>query len=357
MATSLANFIATTQHRRPGQIMYHAGFTDDLQRRVQQHVGEGNDIGRHLGFFKSAGVGMRRPGGLPPLDFSRYWQGQDLPPGTTFDGKGMAMVPSGFYHFWGIISPLRNARSLADIENYPMDDMTDWDTLHLAGEVEKAHAAGLVVQAWVGHMYENAWQIRGYEEFLVDLMDRPEWADCLLERYARQNMIAAVAYAKAGVDWISCGDDVANQNALMFAPDTWRRLFHSKWAGIWNAVKSINPNCRIWYHSDGNVGAIVGDLVEAGVDILNPVQPECVDVDAIHSRYGHCLTFDGLIGTQSTMPFGKPEDVRARVKEIIEKYGRNGGLIVSPTHVLEPEVPVENIEAMCRACREFGSFE
>ncbi|HUS57947.1 MAG TPA: uroporphyrinogen decarboxylase family protein, partial [Planctomycetota bacterium] len=66
---------------------------------------------------------------------------------------------------------------------------------------------------------------------------------------------------------------------------------------------------------------------------------------------------DGLIGTQSTMPFGKPEDVRARVKEIIEKYGRNGGLIVSPTHVLEPEVPVENIEAMSRACREFGSFE
>ena len=102
---------------------------------------------------------------------------------------------------------------------------------------------------------------------------------------------------------------------------------------------------------------IVGDLVDAGVDILNPVQPECIDEDLLHREFGGHLTFDGCIGTQSTMPFGTPEDVRARVKSLIEKFGGNGGLILAPTHTLEPEVPLENIDAFADACREFGQFE
>ena len=357
MMTPLENFLATVEHRRPGRIMYHAGFTPDLQRRVQEHVGDGKDIGEYFGFDKSASAGMRRPENLPKLDFSKYWENEKLPDGATIDGKGMAMVPGSMYHFAHYVSPLRNAASLAEIENYPMDDMTEWDTSHLAPEVEKAHAAGLPVQAWVGHMYENAWQIRGYEPFLMDIIDRPAWSDCLLERYARQNMIAAVAYATAGVDWIACGDDVASQNALMFSPTVWRKMFHAKWARIWAEVKGINPACRIWYHSDGNITEIIPDLVAAGVDILNPVQPECMDTDAIHRKFGKRLTFDGTIGTQSTMPWGTPDDVRERVKYVIRKYGRNGGLIVSPTHVLEPEVPIANLEAMCQACRDFGTFE
>jgi uroporphyrinogen decarboxylase len=121
-------------------------------------------------------------------------------------------------------------------------------------------------------------------------------------------------------------------------------------------VKSIHPETRIHYHSDGNIFDIVGDLIDAGVDILNPLQPECLDVDEVHRRYGGRVTFDGAIGTQSTMPFGTPDDVRARVKEVIDKYGRNGGLMIAPTHVLEPEVPLENIDAFFDACREYGKL-
>jgi uroporphyrinogen decarboxylase len=113
----------------------------------------------------------------------------------------------------------------------------------------------------------------------------------------------------------------------------------------------------IWYHSDGNLLPVIGDLVEAGLDILNPLQPECLDVEEVHRRFGKRLTFDGCIGTQSTMPFGTPDAVRARVKELIEKYGRSGGLMLSPTHVLEPEVPLANIDAFAAACREFGTFQ
>jgi len=134
------------------------------------------------------------------------------------------------------------------------------------------------------------------------------------------------------------------------------RIMRSRWERVWREVKEVNPDCRIWYHSDGNITSIVGDLIEAGVDILNPLQPEALDIDAIYRRYGDRLTFDGTIGTQSTMPFGTADDVRTRVKEVIEKYGQSGGLIISPTHVLEPEVPLENIDALFDACREFGQF-
>jgi uroporphyrinogen decarboxylase len=234
--------------------------------------------------------------------------------------------------------------------------MTGWECSMTPGEVDGAHAAGKVVVGGVGHMYETAWQIRGYEQFLIDLVERPAWAECLLDRLARNNMAKCTAFARAGADMLHCGDDVANQRALMFSPPMWRRVFHSRWARIWRAVKEVDPTVRIWYHSDGRIDAAVPDLVEAGLDILNPVQPECVDADAIHARFGDRLTFDGCIGTQSTMPWGTPGEVRERVRECVDKYGRSGGLIIAPTHVLEPEVPLANIDALFEACREYGTL-
>jgi len=353
MTTDLQVFRDTTAHRRPERLLYSAGFTPDLHRRVVEHVGT-EDVAGHYGFWRPRGLTTRRPENLPPLDYSPYWEGEDLPEGTTFDAHGVAMVPSGFYHFWGYVSPLRNVSRLADIEAYPLDDPSGWDYSHMAGEVADAHAAGRVATLFVGHMYETAWQIRGYEQFLLDTIERPAWAECLLERLFQQNYVRAVAAARAGADLIFCGDDVANQNALMFSPETWRTLIHSRWAKLWRTVKDIHPDVRIKYHSDGNVMAALDQMVDAGLDILNPVQPECLDADEAHRRFGDRLTFDGCIGTQSTMPWGTPADVRARVKEVIDKYGRSGGLIVAPTHVLEPEVPLENIDALADACRAYG---
>jgi uroporphyrinogen decarboxylase len=111
---------------------------------------------------------------------------------------------------------------------------------------------------------------------------------------------------------------------------------------------------RIWYHSDGNIAEIIPELIEIGVDILNPVQPECMDLVRLKQDFGDRLVFDGTIGTQSTMPFGTPEDVRTVVRDRIAKLGGDGALILSPTHVLEPEVPIENIRAFFDAAAEAG---
>lgn len=127
----------------------------------------------------------------------------------------------------------------------------------------------------------------------------------------------------------------------------------SRWPKVYAAAKEIKPDIHIWYHSDGNITDIIDDLVEIGVTILNPVQPECVDPLAIRKRYGKKLAFDGCIGTQTTFPFGTQEEMRKTVIEMGRNLdGLNGGLMLSPTHILEPEVSPDNVIAFYKACDE-----
>ena len=126
-------------------------------------------------------------------------------------------------------------------------------------------------------MYERAWQVRGYEPFLMDLLSDREWAELLLDRFCDNNLRVAEAAARADYDCIATGDDVANQNALMFQPDLWREVMKPRWAKVIAAARAIKPDIQVWYHSDGNIEVILDDLVEIGVTILNPVQPECMD--------------------------------------------------------------------------------
>ncbi|MEK7474710.1 MAG: uroporphyrinogen decarboxylase family protein [Candidatus Coatesbacteria bacterium] len=354
VATDLEIFRDTVAHRRPSRVLYHFDCTPDLNRRMKDHVGGDGDWFTHYGCFGYRSLWPKRPAALAPLDFAPYWKDEPLPPGSWVNHLGVLEVPGSQYHFTAYVSPLRRASTLAEIDSYPIDNVSTFDTSWWADEVKRAHAAGRPAGLFVGHMYENSWQIRGYEPFLEDMIERPAWAHSLLERFFRNNLHQAVEAAKAGADLIQCGDDVANQRNMMFSVPMWRDFILSRWAQVWKAAKAVKPDVAIHYHSDGNVMAIIPEMVDAGLNILNPVQPECVDTDEIHRMWGTRLSFDGCLGTQTTMPFGTPADVRTRVRECVDKYGRNGGLILSPTHVLEPEVPIANIEAFVQACRDFG---
>lgn len=351
MTSDLKIFFDITEHRRPEKILYYAKFTDHLRQKVIERIGT-DDLNSYFGFFEPVDIKPEKLVNAKPVDYSSYWQ-EDIPKGTVINNYGVAEVPSGFYHFWGYISPLRNAMSLSEIENYPLESFSDLNMSDMSEQVRKANVAGRVARGIVGHMYETAWQIRGYEQFLMDLVERPAWAQCILEKLAEQNRHKAIAFAEAGVNLLHCGDDVANQNSLMFNYVMWDKYINSHWKEIWSEVYQINPEVKIWYHSDGNVSDIISRLIESGIDILNPLQPECLDLDLIYNKYHGKLCFDGCIGTQTTMPFGTAKDVKQNVKEIINKYGLNGGLIVSPTHVLEPDVPFENIEAFAETCRNY----
>ena len=343
--TQLECFQATITRQPHDAFLFYASFTPDLESRVRadQGLDATADLATHFGMFNPTGVGPKPPPDHKPPDYSRYYTDIDIPAHASIDSIGVLHLPGSTYHFTKRLSPLRHASCLNEITSYPYPSVVGFTTDHMAEEVHAAHHAGRVAVGWVGHMYEDAWQIRGYEEFLMDMATRPEFCEYILDRTTERNLAVATAAARAGVDYLRTGDDVANQITLMFSIDHWRRFMKPRWAAVYAAARAIKPDIQIWYHSDGNIEEIIPELIEIGVTILNPIQPECLDPFAVHRRFGSDITLDGTIGTQTTMPFGSPDDVRSAVTAIIEAVGPAGGLILSPTHVLEPEVPLENI--------------
>lgn len=320
---------------------------------------------------------MKRSGDRPPpefydLDFRRvgigpstqevdpagFYQGRTLKEGTRFTADGVAHEPGDFEHFTHMVSPLAGRQvTVAEIEDYPLSDNDALYRYDGIGErVAAIHGEGYAVMGGPGHIFERAWAVRGMEEMLVDFYDAPEVAHALCERIHQMNLVMVREFAGYGVDIMLFGDDVGTQTGMMFSPDVWREFFKWRLGDQIAAAKAINPEIVTWYHSDGDISAIIPDLIEIGLDILNPVQPECVDPVALKEQYGNELSFWGTIGTQTVMPFGSPAEVRETVKRMVEKVGYDGGLVLAPTHVLEPDVPWENIEAFVEAVREFGKI-
>lgn len=350
----LEQFRRTMRRERQERFLYYASFTPPMEARFRAWLGvdEKEDLGTHFGMFQPVSVALRPPAGWEKPDFGKYFAEIEKKPGAFINHLGVLETPGSLYHFTSYLSPLREAETLAEVMDFPYPSVEGFSGEHLAAEVEEAHRAGKVTGMRLTHLYEDSWQIRGYTEFLMDMVEAPEICDYVLDRVQERNLAKARAAAKAGVDILYTGDDVANQRTLMFAPELWRRFIKSRWAEVYATAKAIHPDIKIWYHSDGNIETIIPELIEIGVDILNPLQPECLDLVELKRRYGDKLVFDGTIGTQTTMPFAAAAGVREAVRRSRRELGRDGGLILSPTHVLEPEVPPENIEAFFDACRE-----
>jgi uroporphyrinogen decarboxylase len=187
--------------------------------------------------------------------------------------------------------------------------------------------------------------MRSMELLLMDFVDGEDFATALLDRITEKRCIQAARFAEIGPDIIMLGDDVGTQRGMLMRKSLWQKWLKPRLAKVIAAAKRVRPDQLIVYHSDGDVTEIVPDLIEIGVDILNPVQPECMDPFALKKRYGKVMSFWGTLGTQSTFPFGTPGDVRRDVRERIEIVGKGGGLMLAPTHMVEPEVPWENIVA------------
>jgi uroporphyrinogen decarboxylase len=266
------------------------------------------------------------------------------------DEWGVRRRAGDFQHFTRIESPLRGLQDPARLRRYPWPDLDQPYRFEGVRErVEQLHRQGLAVTGYAGSVFERSWSIRGLEDLMMDLLAAPEIAHDFLERTAALQQHAAAEFARAGVDIVITGDDVAGQRGLLMKLDTWREFLKPRLAATVRAAKSARPGTLVFYHSDGNVEPVIPELIEIGIDILNPVQPECMDPAAIKRRFGHRLSFWGTVSVQRTMPFGTPDDVRAEVRARIRDVGAGGGLILAPAHVLGPETPWENIAAFFEA--------
>ena len=223
----------------------------------------------------------------------------------------------------------------------------------LYGEAERVIAAVKqdywIIGVTVTTIFETAWALRGLEQMMIDFKEDAPLADAILEIPFRYHLAAAKRLVEMGVDMIWTGDDVGVQTGMMISPATWRRFLKPRMAEFIATLKAINPEVKIAYHSDGNIERIIPELIEIGLDVLNPVQPRCMDPAKLKRQYGDSLCFWGSIDEQRILPFGAPEDVRAEVLDRLENVGYDGGLIIAPTHHVQLDTPLENFWAMVHA--------
>ena len=149
-----------------------------------------------------------------------------------------------------------------------------------------------------------------------------------------------------GVDMIWLGDDVGAQNAMLVSPQVWRKFLKPRMAELISQIKAINPQLKVAYHSDGVIYPIIPELIEIGIDVLNPVQPASMDPAKLKEQYGNRLCFWGTIDEQHTLPFGSAEDVKAEIIKRLKTAGRGGGLILGPTHHVQLDTPMANFWSM-----------
>ena len=314
--------------------------------------------GGERGYDEQFGFAVRGTGESPhrrtPFVQERWFPGETFKPGTTFDDWGVGHEPgsAAAHHMTRMLHPLNQAVGSADLDAYPFPDWDAEPSAGLRARVAELHARGLAVCGGMAcTIWEMAWYLRGMDRLVADFAEDPDFASDLLDRITDRSVRRTTLYAKAGCDILQFGDDIGTQTRLMMSPATYRRWLKPRLRRVVDAAKAVNPDVVIFYHSCGHVTGLIRDLIEAGVEVLNPIQPESMDFAELHRQYGKDLSFNGTLGTQSVMPFGTPEEVRAETRRVLGIAGKQGGLLPCPTHLLEPEVPWANIEAYVEACR------
>jgi uroporphyrinogen decarboxylase len=200
-------------------------------------------------------------------------------------------------------------------------------------------------------IFESAWALRGYEQLMMDMAADPAVANRVLDLSYRYHLDVTQQLVRMGVDMIWLGDDVGGQRAMLMSPKMWRTYLKPRMAELIASLRAINPQVKIAYHTDGVVYPIIDELIEIGIDVLNPIQPLAMDPVKLKHDYGDRLCFWGSIDLQHTMPFGSPEDVKKEVRERLNTLGRAGSLIIGPTHNLQLDTPLENFWALVDTIR------
>ena len=207
--------------------------------------------------------------------------------------------------------------------------------------------AYVLVTIWGSH-FEKAYFARGIENFLADLAGDPEFSGKLLDMIIRKNIVMLENIVSIpGIDGILLGSDWGSQRDLLMSPDVWRRLIRP---GEEKEYKIIHDaGIDVWIHSCGDIRRIMPDLYDMGIEALNPIQPECMDIYQLKDLYGDRIAFWGGISTQRTLPGGTPDEVISEARRISEYMGRDGGYILAPSQEIQADVPFENLCALIEA--------
>jgi len=266
---------------------------------------------------------------------------------------------------WGVVQRVGKDGKYVEWVSGPLTDAEDpneydfpgadriVDDPDLAQRIAGARESGRFVSSSVTMPYKLAWMLRGMENLLADyLVNRPFVEELYDQIYGLWGEILRRCTA-AGVDMIGFGGDIAMQDRLIMGPESWRAVDKPRLAEAIASCKAINPDLHVFIHSDGDLRAIMPDLIEIGFDVIDPIQPECMDPVWVKQEYGDRITLHGCGSLQKTLPFGRPDDCREEVERLIETCGYDGGLVLRVSNAIGFDVPVENVAAWFEAARDY----
>jgi len=201
-------------------------------------------------------------------------------------------------------------------------------------------------------LFERSWNLRGFENALVDAVTEPDFYAEMLDRLTELYLAFVEYTVDLPIDGILFGDDWGDQRGVILGPDRWRQFIKPRWAKIYKAVHDAGKIAMS--HSCGSVAEIMPDIIEIGLDVLESVQPEPAGMNPyeLKKRWGDKITFWGGLGSQSTIPFGTPQEIKAEVGKLRREMGKGGGYILAPAKALQPGTPLENAIAVYEAFTE-----
>jgi len=363
MSGSRKRFLQTVRHERPDRVPLDLWARPEVIRELQVRLNT-DDVETALGVdFVRVEIGER---------IAEFERRAEPPRGGDWPGSARCYIwhdERTLEDGWGVVHRLGDDGKLLQWLDGPFASQTDVDAFawpeascltssaEIAPRVSELKSKDRVVLAEVVMPFKRAWHMRGLQNFLCDMMADPAFVERLYDRIYAFETARAERCAQAGVDCIMVVGDIAMEDRLMFRHELFRQFDVPRLTDLIRHVRRIKSDTQMFYHSDGNISSVINELITAGFDIINPIQPECMNPEEVKQRWGKQITLWGTISVRTTLPLGTPESVRATVRDRIQRCGQDGGLVIAPANVIMYDTPAENVIAMFEAARNYHNVE
>ncbi|MCB9450128.1 MAG: uroporphyrinogen decarboxylase [Anaerolineaceae bacterium] len=306
---------------------------------------------------------------------SHWTAPEPLPDGSVLDewgvGRKPVPLPVGGFLLEVSYSPLRDkSPDEIDLDAYPWPDPHDPGRIKgLAEEAERLYNDTdlAIMGRFGGTILEMASFMRGYEQWLMDLIRYPDFAIDLMNRITDIQIALDEAGIRAAGKYLSIfkvsGEDLGMQDRPLFSPKVWQHILRPILRRRWQAAREAldrygASHVKILLHSDGAIREFIPDLIADGIDLIDPVQIQCkgMEPDGLKQDFGDVLGFHGAMNTQQVLPFGSPEEVKAEALRCMKTLGPQGGLILAPGHNVQNDVSPENLVALYQAVKDYGQY-
>jgi len=354
--TSYQRVKNAVEHKRDGRLAIDYIATPESDAALKKYLG----IEDQEALLRRLGCDIRQVNGkfVGPADMT----GAAGVSATGKDFLGIVWKPveNEFGSYNEIVHhPLAHMTTVKEVEEYNWPSVDWFDFSHLSEEIDRLHDdERRCIMFFAGGSFETPWYMRGMERYLMDLVECPDIAEAISHHateYYRKRALRAIEQSGGKIDLIGSGGDIGTQRGMMLSPNLWRKHVKPYSEKLIRTFKDMG--LMTFYHSCGSIVPVIDDLIEMGLDILDPIQPaaEGMEASSLEQKFGDRLAFHGGVDEQELLPNGTPEDVRNEVIRLIDTLGSDGGYIVCPAHAIQPDTSPENIMAIYDTALEYRS--